>query len=90
MKHIDEKNKRIPGKEAVLALMLVGLFLCNSASAASKSASIQVSCTIKPMIELVATSSVRANSNLGHQYQMSESLMDRGAQKMKIYSLTAL
>ena len=70
--------------------MFAGFLLCNSAFAASKSASVQVSCTIKPMIEMAATSAVRANSNLGRQYQMSENLMDRGAQKMKIYSLTAL
>ena len=42
------------------------------------------------MIEMAGSSAMRVNSNLGNQYQMTEGLVDRGAQKMKLYSLTAL
>ena len=90
MKSTNTKNKLFFGIYAVLVMTLASLLLCGSASAASKSATIQVSCTIRPMIEMAASSAVRANSNLGKQFQMSESFVDRGSQKTKLYSLTAL
>lgn len=71
-------------------MMLAGVLLCSSASASSKAATIQVSCTIKPMIEMSASSSIRATSNLDKKYQMTENELERGLQKIKLYSLTAL
>ena len=72
-------------------MTLAGSLFCGTALASSKSATIQVSCTIKPMIEMAGSSSVKARSNMGKErFQMSECLMDRGSQKTKLYSLTAL
>ena len=72
-------------------MTLASLLFCGSASAASKSATIQVSCTIKPMIEMAgAATAAHANTNLGKQFQMNESFVDRGSQKTHLYSLTAL
>ena len=72
-------------------MTLASLLLGGTAFASSKSATIQVSCTIKPMIEMASSpSSAQVNTNLGKQFQMNESFVDRGSQKTKLYSLTAL
>ena len=76
---------------AVVMMTLSALLFCGTASAASKSASFQVSCTIKPTIEMAANASVRARSNMDRrQYHMNESMVERGGQKFKLYSLTVL
>lgn len=72
-------------------MTLVNLSYSVPAFAASKTASIRVSCTIKPIMEIGGSSSPAAYSNLDRrQYRMSECLQDRGSQKVRLYSLTAL
>ena len=90
MNHRNKKNKQFFAKKAVLVLTLASVLISSPAWAGSKSAVIQVSCSIKPMIEMTSASSVSANSNLDKQYLMTESQLDRGSQKIKLYSLTAL
>ena len=91
VKSVNNTNTRFFGINAVLAMMLATFLFCGTASAASKSTTVQVSCTVKPMMEMASSAmAARANTNLGKQFQMSESLIDRGSQKIKVYSLTAL
>ena len=67
------------------------LFLqCLPAFADSRSKSVQVSCTILPMIEMSQTASLQVNSNLGNRYLTSENLVDRQGQKVRLMSVTAL
>jgi hypothetical protein len=90
VKQITKKNHHILKTAAVLGLMSAGLLTCNAAFSESKSVAIQVSCTIKPMIEIGSSSSVNVNTNLGTKYQMTESEINRGSQRIKLHSLTAL
>lgn len=58
----------------------------------AKSATIRVSCTVKPMIEMSAPSfqSVAARSNLEKKFQMTEDLRQTPNGPTRLYSLTAL
>jgi hypothetical protein len=78
-----------------LKTVLHVLFLLSAAMPAfadSKSATVQVSCTVPAMIELAApiAQAVSARSNLSNQYQMTEGIGLRDGQSIKLYSLTAL
>jgi len=83
-------NDRIEKKE-ILVLVLVGFLFCAPASAGSKTTTVQVSCTITPMMEMSVSSAVHVASNLDTKYQMTESAaIERGLQKIKLHTLTAL
>ena len=80
-------------KKKVLLNVLVCLMLAAPAYAASKSATVRVSCTVPALVQLSAPSPerpVKAASNLGTQYQMTEDLRDESGRKIKLYSLTVL
>ncbi len=70
------------------------VFICAAmpAFADVKSVSVQVSCTIPAMMELVApiAQAVTVRSNLSNQYQMTEGVGNRDGKSVKLYSLTAL
>ena len=71
---------------------LLGIALLNppSALADSRSATVRISCTVVPMIEMVQDKTVNVRSNLGKQYLSSESWIDRGGQRVQLVSITAL
>ena len=81
-------------KTKILLNILLFVALATPGWAASKSASVRVSCTIKPVIALSTAvtpkTAVQAESNLGNQYQMTEDIRVQGGQKTRLYSLTAL
>ncbi len=58
----------------------------------AKSATIRVSCTVKPMIEMAAPSfrNVEAKSNLDKKFQMTEDMRTTPSGLTRLYSLTAL
>ena len=72
--------------------LLVGVATFNplSALADARSATVRVSCTVVPMIEMVQKDTVSVRSNLGKQYLSNESWIDRGGQRVKLVSVTAL
>ena len=78
--------------KALLNILLFLLALALPAHAASKSNTVQVSCTIPPSIGLATAERgmARAQTSLEKQYQMSESFCLRKDQKIKLVSLTAL
>ena len=78
-----------------LKIALTVLLLAAAASPAfadSKSVTVQVSCTVPAMMELVSPQAriVQANTNLEKQYRMTEDLRIIGGRSVKLYSLTAL
>ncbi len=80
---------------AVVMMTLSALSFSSPASAASKSASFQVSATILPTMEIGRSANAKkgweSRTNLGkHEFQMNESLVRRGEQKVRLFSLTAL
>ena len=80
-------------KKLILAVIfLAGILIlqCLPAFADSRSKTIQVSCTIVPMIEMSQTASFQARSNLGNRYLSSDSLVDRQGQRVRLISVTAL
>lgn len=79
-------------------IVLLNIFLClvlaGPGWAASKSATIQVSCVVPPRIELSAASISRAAgqkgpSTEGPGLQMTEELRDRSGKQIRLYTLTA-
>ena len=78
-------------KSSVAALLLAGMLFAVPAPcfAASRSVSARVSCTVVPMIE-ITSQTLQAHSNLRGQFLSSESLVDRGGQKVRLVSVTAL
>ena len=62
--------------------------------AGSRSATVRVSCTILPMIEIPEITSdgsaVSVKTNLGRNYALTESFRKTGNDKVKLYSLTVL
>lgn len=80
-------------KKLVLLNALLCLALATPAWAASKSATVRVSCTIPELVQLSAPAldqPITANTNLGSQYQVTENTRDADGRRMRIYSLTAL
>ena len=75
-----------------LLSMLFCMALTSVSWADAKSATIRVSCTVKPMIEMSAPSfrNVEAKSNLEKKFQMTEDLRQTSAGLTRFYSLTAL
>jgi hypothetical protein len=63
-----------------VVLLLIGMMAVSSASfAASRSVTARISCTVVPMIEITSQTLLS-----------NESLVDRGGQKVKLVSVTAL
>ena len=59
------------------------------ALADSRTATVRVSCTILPMIE-IATPAASVNTNLGNKFTTSEATLQNQNGPMKVYSVTAL
>ena len=72
--------------------VLLGMMLVSplSARADSRSATVRVSCTVVPVIEMVQKDTLGVRSNLGKQYLSNESWVDRDGQRIKLVSVTAL
>jgi len=58
--------------------------------AGSRSATVRVSCTILPMIEISSAKTPSIKTNLGSDYGVTESIRKAGNDKIKLYSITAL
>lgn len=61
-----------------------------NAWADSKSASVRISCTVVPMIEMSHQKTFSVHTNLQNRYLSSDSMVERGGQKIHLHSITAL
>ena len=73
---------------SVVILLLTAI----PAFAESTSMTVQVTCTIPPMMEMSAPlhQAITAHSNLSDQYRMTEDTGRRDGQTTTVYSITAL
>ena len=86
------KKSRCFNRIYLLFLMVLGVMVCDPmpALADSRAATVRVSCTVVPMIEMVQNTTLTARSNLGDQYLSNETWVDRSGQQVKLVSITAL
>ncbi len=79
-------------KKVIFLSLVLALALTAPGWADSKSVSVRVSCSVKPMIQMNAPSfrHIKAETNLEKKYQMTEDIRQTSNGKVKLYSLTAL
>jgi hypothetical protein len=76
--------------KVLFANLLVCLALTDAAWAASKSVSVQVSCTIPPVMEISRASLLRKAAEKDTRFQRSEEMCRRAGKAFKLVTLTAI